>query len=164
MSIHHFLDLWQIDSGALREILSEAHVMKSARAGWPKGRVDAGAPLDGHILAMIFEKSSTRTRTSFDVGIRQLGGSSIVLNANDMQMGRGETIEDTAKVLSRYVDLVMIRANDHGDVEDFADAASVPVINGLTDRSHPVQIMADLMTLEEAGLELRGSRIAWGRW
>ena len=161
MAIRHFLDLWQHEAGELREMLDEAHAMKQARAGWPKGKVDAGAPLDGHILAMIFEKSSTRTRTSFDVGIRQLGGSSIVLNANDMQLGRGESIGDTARVLSRYVDMVMIRANNHGDVEDFADSASVPVINGLTDRSHPCQIMADLLTLEESGLQLRGARLAW---
>ena len=161
MAIRHFLDIWQLEAGELRAILDEAHAMKAARRGWPKGRVDEGAPLDGHILAMIFEKSSTRTRTSFDVGIRQLGGSSIVLNSGDMQLGRGESIGDTARVLSRYVDMVMIRANDHGDVEDFAEAASVPVINGLTDRSHPCQIMADLMTLEEAGLDLRGARLAW---
>ena len=161
MAIRHFIDLWQLESSELRAILAEAHAMKSARAGWPKGKVDEGAPLDGHILAMIFEKSSTRTRTSFDVGIRQLGGSSIVMNSGDMQLGRGESIGDTARVLSRYVDLVMIRANDHSDVEDFAESASVPVINGLTDRSHPCQIMADLLTLEEHGLDLKGARLAW---
>ena len=161
MAIRHFIDLGQLESSELRAILDEAHAMKSARAGWPKGKVDEGAPLDGHILAMIFEKSSTRTRTSFDVGIRQLGGSSIVMNSGDMQLGRGESIGDTARVLSRYVDLVMIRANDHSDVEDFAESASVPVINGLTDRSHPCQIMADLLTLEEHGLDLKGARLAW---
>jgi ornithine carbamoyltransferase len=161
VAIRHFLDLWQLEASELRAILDEAHAAKRARDGWPKGLVDEGAPLDGHILAMIFEKSSTRTRTSFDVGIRQLGGSSIVLNAGDMQLGRGESIGDTARVLSRYVDMIMIRANDHTDVEDFADAATVPVINGLTDRSHPCQIMADLMTLEEHGLELKGARLAW---
>lgn len=110
---------------------------------------------------MIFEKSSTRTRFSFDMAMRQLGGSTITATSSDMQLGRGETVEDTAEVLSRYVDGVMIRANDHADVEAFAEAASVPVINGLTDRSHPCQIMADLMTLEEAGLTLEGARIAW---
>ena len=161
VAIRHFLDLWQLEASELRAILDEAHAAKRARDGWPKGLVDEGAPLDGHILAMIFEKSSTRTRTSFDVGIRQLGGSSIVLNAGDMQLGRGESIGDTARVLSRYVDMIMIRANDHTDVEDFADAATVPVINGLTDRSHPCQIMADLMTLEEHGLERKGARLAW---
>ncbi|MEM8921791.1 MAG: ornithine carbamoyltransferase, partial [Pseudomonadota bacterium] len=127
----------------------------------PRGEIDQDAPLTGHALAMIFEKNSTRTRVSFDMGIRQLGGSSIVLNAGDMQLGRGETVEDTARVLSRMVDAVMIRANKHSDVEAFAAAASIPVINGLTDASHPCQIMADLQTLEEHGLDLKGARIAW---
>lgn len=161
MTIRHFLDLWPIERAELRAILDEAHRIKKARAGWPKGKVDAGAPLDGHTLAMIFEKSSTRTRFSFDMAMRQLGGSSITATSSDMQLGRGETIEDTAKVLSRYVDAVMIRANDHTDVEVFAEAATVPVINGLTDRSHPCQIMADLLTLEEHGLTLKGARLAW---
>lgn len=161
MTIRHFLDIWPLESAELRAILDQAHAMKKARLGWPKGKADAGAPLDGHTLAMIFEKSSTRTRFSFDMAMRQLGGSSITATATDMQLGRGETVEDTAKVLSRFVDAVMIRANDHADVEAFADAASVPVINGLTDRSHPCQIMADLMTLEESGLTLKGARLAW---
>ena len=161
MAIRHFLDIWQIEAAQLRAILDEAHRAKKARAGWPKGKVDDGAPLSGHTLAMIFEKSSTRTRFSFDMAMRQLGGSSITATANDMQLGRGETVEDTAQVLSRYVDGVMIRANNHGDVTAFAEAASVPVINGLTDRSHPCQIMADLQTLEEHGLDLNGARLAW---
>ena len=110
---------------------------------------------------MIFEKSSTRTRFSFDAAMRQLGGASIIATAADMQLGRGETVEDTARVLSRMVDAVMIRANRHVDVEAFAVASSVPVINGLTDRSHPCQIMADLLTLEEHGGDLRGRTIAW---
>jgi len=150
-----------MESTDLRAILDEAHRAKAARKGWTKGKVDDGAPLDGHTLAMIFEKSSTRTRFSFDMGMRQLGGSSITASSGDMQLGRGETVEDTARVLSRYVDGVMIRANDHSDVEAFAAAASVPVINGLTDRSHPCQIMADLQTLEEHGLTLNGARLAW---
>ena len=161
MAIRHFLDIWQIEAAELRAILDEAHRAKKARAGWPKGKVDDGAPLSGHTLAMIFEKSSTRTRFSFDMAMRQLGGGSITATANDMQLGRGETVEDTAQVLSRYVDGVMIRANNHGDVTAFAEAASVPVINGLTDRSHPCQIMADLQTLEEHGLDLNGARLAW---
>lgn len=161
MANKHFLDLTDIEASELRAILDEAHRAKKARAGWPKGKVDDGAPLAGHTLAMIFEKSSTRTRFSFDMGMRQLGGSSITATSNDMQLGRGETIEDTAKVLSRYVDGVMIRANNHSDVLAFAEAASVPVINGLTDKSHPCQIMADLQTLEEHGLDLKGARIAW---
>ena len=157
----HFLDLIDIEPAALRAILDDAHAMKAARAGWPRGQVDEGSPLSGHVLAMIFEKSSTRTRFSFDMAVRQLGGSSIVASSGEMQLGRGETVEDTARVISRYVDAVMIRANDHSDVEDFAAVASVPVINGLTDRSHPCQIMADLMTLEEHGLVLDGARLAW---
>ncbi len=161
MAGRHFIDIWHLDAIDLREILDMAHAMKKARAGWPKGRVDTGAPLADHTLAMIFEKSSTRTRFSFDMAMRQLGGTSITATSNDMQLGRGETIEDTARVLGRYVDAVMIRANDHSDVEAFAEFASVPVINGLTDRSHPCQIMADLQTLEEKGLTLRGARIAW---
>ncbi len=161
MAGRHFIDLWHLDHVELREILDMAHAMKKARAGWPKGRVDTGAPLEGHTLAMIFEKSSTRTRFSFDMAMRQLGGSSITATSSDMQLGRGETIEDTARVLSRYVDAVMIRANDHSDVEAFAEFSSVPVINGLTDRSHPCQIMADLQTLEEKGVTLRGARLAW---
>ncbi len=161
MKVRHFIDLWMLEASELRAILDAAHAMKKARAGWTKGRIDAGAPLDGHTLAMIFEKASTRTRFSFDMAMRQLGGSSITATSNDMQLGRGETVEDTARVLSRYVDAVMIRANDHLEVEAFAAAASVPVINGLTDRSHPCQIMADLMTLEEAGLTLKDARLAW---
>lgn len=161
MALKHFLDIWQIEPDILRAILDDAKATKEARAGWPKGRVDDGAPLAGRTLAMVFEKSSTRTRFSFEMAMRQLGGSSIVASANDMQLGRGETVEDTAIVLSAYVDAVMIRANHHADVEVFAEAASIPVINGLTDRSHPCQIMADLMTLEEHGLNLKDTRIAW---
>ncbi|MEE9380301.1 MAG: ornithine carbamoyltransferase [Hyphomonadaceae bacterium] len=161
MTIRHFLDLWPIESSDLRAILDEAKRAKAARNGWTKGRVDEGSPLAGHTLAMLFEKSSTRTRFSFDMGMRQLGGSSITASSDDMQLGRGESVEDTARVLSRYVDAVMIRANSHADVELFAESASVPVINGLTDRSHPCQIMADLQTLEEAGLTLEGARLAW---
>lgn len=157
----HFIDLWPVDSGELRSILDSAKSRKAARSGAPRGAADKDAPLAGRTLAMIFEKNSTRTRVSFDMAIRQLGGTSVVLNSGDMQLGRGESIDDTARVLSRYVDAVMIRANKHSDVEDFARAASVPVINGLTEKSHPCQIMADLQTLEEAGLDLKGARIAW---
>jgi ornithine carbamoyltransferase len=157
----HFIDLWPLSSSELRSILNNAKSRKAARNGAPRGAADKDAPLAGRTLAMIFEKNSTRTRVSFDMAIRQLGGSSVVLNSGDMQLGRGETIDDTARVLSRYVDAVMLRANRHSDVEAFAKAATVPVINGLTEKSHPCQIMADLQTLEEAGLDLKGSRIAW---
>ena len=161
MTYRHFIDLWQLEASELRAILDQAHAMKRARQGWPKGKVDSDAPLEGHTMAMIFEKNSTRTRFSFEAAMRQLGGDSIIATASDMQLGRGETVEDTARVLSRYVDMVMLRANSHSDLEVFAEAASVPVINGLTDRSHPCQIMADLMTLEESGLNLEGARLAW---
>jgi len=159
--VRHFLDLYRLTSEDLREILDDARDRKAARAGWRKGKVDADAPARDCVLAMIFEKNSTRTRYSFDAAIRQLGGDAIIANASDMQLGRGETIEDTARVLSRMVDLVMIRANSHEDVVRFAQASSVPVINGLTDRSHPCQIIADLMTIEERLGPIAGKTLAW---
>lgn len=157
----HFLDIHRLSAEDLRAILDDAHARKRARKGWPMGRADADAPAKDRVLAMIFEKNSTRTRFSFDAAIRQLGGSSIIANAGDMQLGRGEPVEDTARVLSRMVDAVMIRANDHEDVERFARVATVPVINGLTDRSHPCQILADLMTIEEERGPVAGKTIAW---
>ena len=157
----HFLDLSALSAGELRAILDDAHARRAARKGKPKGAIDDGAPLQDHVLAMIFQKNSTRTRVSFDVGMRQLGGETIVMSANDMQLGRGETISDTARVLSRMVDAVMIRANAHQDVEDFAAASDVPVINGLTDFSHPCQIMADILTIEEWLGPIRDRRVAW---
>lgn len=159
--VRHFLDLYRLTPEDLREILDDARDRKAARAGWRKGKVDADAPARDCVLAMIFEKNSTRTRYSFDAAIRQLGGDAIIANASDMQLGRGETIEDTARVLSRMVDLVMIRANSHEDVVRFAQASSVPVINGLTDRSHPCQIIADLMTIEERLGPIAGKTLAW---
>jgi ornithine carbamoyltransferase len=159
--IRHFLDLDAIAPVALRAILDEAHRRKRARAGYLKGAPDADAPLAHHVLAAIFEKNSTRTRVSFDMAMRQLGGATLTMNAGDTQLGRGEPIEDTARVLSRMVDGVMIRANAHQSIVDFAAAATVPVVNGLTDKSHPCQIMADLMTLEERGVELLGAKLAW---
>jgi ornithine carbamoyltransferase len=160
-SVRHFLDIWRLDAASLRGILDDAHARKAARRGWGQAVVDSDAPAAGRTLAMIFEKNSTRTRFSFDAAIRQLGGASIIANAADMQLGRGEPIEDTARVLSRMVDAVMIRANRHEDVERFAQAASVPVINALTDRSHPCQILADLQTLEEHRGPVAGKTIAW---
>ncbi len=157
----HFLSLADIPASELRAILDEAHVRKKARASWPKGKVDADAPLDGRTLALIFEKSSTRTRFSFDMGMRQLGGSSITATSSDMQLGRGETIEDTAKVLSRFVDGIMLRANSHDTLTALAHNASIPVINGLTDFNHPCQIMADLQTLEERGGDLSDMTLTW---
>ncbi|HWT43822.1 MAG TPA: ornithine carbamoyltransferase, partial [Sphingopyxis sp.] len=134
---------------------------KAARAGWPKGRVDADAPLAGHVLAMVFEKNSTRTRASFDIAIRQLGGTPMIMDAGVTQLGRGETIADTSRVMSRYADAIMIRTDDHAKVEELAEFASVPVINGLTDLSHPCQIVADLLTIVESGKSLPGLELAW---
>ena len=157
----HFLDIHRLEAGELRAILDDAHARKAARKGWPKGRPDADAPAKDRVLAMIFEKNSTRTRFSFDAAIRQLGGSGIISTSADMQLGRGETIEDTARVLSRMVDAVMIRANHHEDVELFAQNATIPVINGLTDKSHPCQILADILTFEEHRGPITGKTIAW---
>ncbi|GIU67091.1 ornithine carbamoyltransferase [Candidatus Phycosocius spiralis] len=159
--MRHFLDIDALSPGDVRAILDEAHARKIARSGWPKGRVDTDAPLAGHVLAAIFEKNSTRTRVSFDVAMRQLGGQTLVMDAATSQIGRGEPISDTAQVLSRMVDVIMLRANSHQSVMDMARYANVPVINGLTDFSHPCQIIADLMTMEEAGITLKGARIAW---
>jgi ornithine carbamoyltransferase len=157
----HFLDLTDAGGEALAHMLNDALARKEARAGWPKGKADADAPLAGRTLAMIFEKNSTRTRVSFDMAMRQLGGTTIVMDAGSMQLGRGESIADTARVLSRYVDAIMIRTDDHAKVLAMAEHATVPVINGLTDHSHPCQIMADLLTVIERKAKLAGSRWAW---
>jgi ornithine carbamoyltransferase len=157
----HFLDLTDFSAASLRSLLDHSRAMKEGRAGWPKGEVERGGPLSGRVLAMIFEKPSTRTRVSFDVAMRQLGGSTIILTAGDMQLGRGETIADTARVLSRYVDAIMIRANSHSNLLELAEHATVPVINGLTDLSHPCQVMADLLTLEEHKGDVSKQVVAW---
>ncbi|NOU02382.1 MAG: ornithine carbamoyltransferase [Novosphingobium sp.] len=157
----HFLDLSGAGGDALAAMLGDAQERKAARRGWPKGQADADAPLAGRVLAMIFEKSSTRTRVSFDMAMRQLGGSVIVLEAGTTQLGRGESIADTARVLSRMVDAIMIRTDDHAKIEELAAHASVPVINGLTDASHPCQIVADLLTVIEHGKALPGLELAW---
>src|ERR1700741_1334913 len=157
----HFLNLTDAGSDAIMAMINDAVARKAARAGWPKGRADADAPLAGHTLAMIFEKNSTRTRVSFDMAIRQLGGTSLILDSGTTQLGRGETVADTARVLSRMVDAIMIRTDDHAKIEELAHYASVPVINGLTDLSHPCQIMADLLTLIEHGKALPGLELAW---
>jgi len=159
--VRHFLDIWKLDGTELRIILEDAKARKAARIGWPKGKPDEDHPARGRTLAMIFEKNSTRTRFSFDAAMRQLGGDVIISNAVDMQLGRGEPIEDTARVLSRMVDAIMIRSNVHEDVERLAMWSSVPVINGLSDKSHPCQILADLMTFEEHRGNVRGRTFAW---
>ncbi|MBB5706160.1 ornithine carbamoyltransferase [Sphingopyxis panaciterrulae] len=159
--MRHFLNLSDAGGDAVAAMLADAIDRKAARAGWPKGKADADAPLAGHVLAMIFEKQSTRTRASFDIAIRQLGGTSIVMDAGTTQLGRGETIADTARVMSRYADAIMIRTDDHAKVEEMAAHASVSIINGLTDLSHPCQIVADLLTLVEHGKALPGLELAW---
>lgn len=157
----HFLNLTDAGGDAVAAMINDALDRKAARAAWPKGRVDADAPLAGHVLAMIFEKNSTRTRVSFDMAMRQLGGTAIVMEAGGTQLGRGETVADTARVLSRMVDAIMIRTDDHAKIEELAHYATVPVINGLTDLSHPCQIMADLLTIIEHGHALPGLELAW---
>lgn len=159
----HFLNLSDAGGDAIAAMIADAIDRKAARvaADLPKGATDSDAPLTGRTLAMIFEKNSTRTRVSFDMAIRQLGGTSMVMDAGSMQIGRGETVADTARVLSRMVDAIMIRTDDHAKIEEMAAHASVPVINGLTDLSHPCQIVADLLTVIEHGLALPGSQWAW---
>ena len=145
----HFLDIHTTAPIDLRAIIDNAQSMKKRRAGRPKGQLDDDQPLAGHMVALIFEKPSTRTRVSFDVGVRQMGGQTMVLSGSDMQLGHGETIADTARVLSRYVDLIMIRTFEEATLLELAEHASVTVINGLTYGTHPCQIMADVMTFEE---------------
>ncbi len=152
----HFLDLDRFDNGTLRAILDLGHAFKT---GTPPG--GNATPLAGKALAMIFEKPSTRTRVSFDVGIRQLGGEAVVLEPSGTQLGRGETVADTARVLSRYVDAIMIRTTKEANLLELAEHATVPVINGLTDRTHPCQLMADVMTFEERQGPIAGRTIAW---
>ena len=154
--VRHFLDLAVIDGATLRGILGEASRLKAVRRT-PR----AEKPLAGKMLAMIFDKPSTRTRVSFDVGMRELGGETIMLTGKEMQLGRGETIADTARVLSRYVDAVMIRVLEQEMVEDLAANATIPVINGLTKRTHPCQVMADVMTFEEHKGPIEGRLVAW---
>ena len=161
MTARHFLDLANAGGDAIAAMIGDALDRKAARKDWPKGRPDADSPLGGRVLAMIFEKNSTRTRVSFDIAIRQLGGTSLVLDAATTQLGRGETVADTARVLSRMVDAIMVRTDDHAKIEEMARHATVPVINGLTDRSHPCQIVADLLTVVEQGKALPGLEVAW---
>ena len=159
--MRHFLDLSDAGGDAIAAMINDAQDRKAARLGWAKGRPDADAPLAGHVLGMIFEKSSTRTRVSFDIAMRQLGGSALILDSGTSQLGRGESIADTARVLSRMVDAIMIRTDDHDKALEMARHATVPVINGLTDRSHPCQIVADLLTVVEHGKALPGLEMAW---
>ncbi len=159
MPPRHFLDIDQFDAGTLRRILDMGHAMKKAGKRVPAKLKPAG--IADAVLMLIFEKPSTRTRVSFDVAMRQLGGQTIALNHTDLQIGRGEPISDTARVVSRYVDIIMIRTNKHETLTELAEHATVPVINGLTDRSHPCQILADIMTFEEAKGPIKGRAVAW---
>jgi ornithine carbamoyltransferase len=161
MSVRHFLDLSLIAKADARAIVDAAHIRKQSRLGKPKGTIDADRPLDGHALTMIFDKPSTRTRVSFDLAMCQLGGKTIVLNQSDTQLGRGETIADTAQVLSRFSDAIMVRTGAHSHIEEFANHASVPIINGLTAFSHPCQILADILTFEEHKGPIKGQKLAW---
>ena len=159
--MQNFLDINQIEQRQLRSILDDASRIKAARAGLPKGTKDVEQPLAGQMVALIFEKPSTRTRVSFDVGVRQMGGQTMVLSGSEMQLGHGETIADTARVLSRYVDLIMIRTFEEATLLEMAEYATVPVINGLTTRPHPCQVMADIMTYEEHRGPICGKRVVW---
>jgi ornithine carbamoyltransferase len=156
--LRHFLDLTQVPTDDLRGMIEASRAMK---ARWKRDRATAGQPLAGKTLAMIFDKPSTRTRVSFDIAMRQLGGEALMLTGAEMQLGRGETIADTARVLSRYVDAIMIRILDHDALLELARHATVPVINGLTRLSHPCQVMADVMTFEEHRGSIRGRTVAW---
>src|SRR6476660_337682 len=138
-AVKHFLDLSELDSATLNRLIADARKRKAARSGFARGEMEADKPLDGRMLALIFDKPSTRTLISFDVGMQQLGGKTIMLTGAEMQLGRGETMADTARVLSRYVDAIMIRTLDHEAVHELARHATIPVINGLTRRSHPCQ-------------------------
>jgi ornithine carbamoyltransferase len=159
--VRHFLNLSDAGGDAVAAMINDALDRKAARLSLPKGQADTDAPLAGRVLAMIFEKNSTRTRVSFDMAMRQLGGSAMIMESGSMQLGRGESIADTARVLSRMVDAIMIRTDDHAKIEEMARHATVPVINGLTDQSHPCQIVADLLTIVEQGKALPGLELAW---
>ena len=159
--MNHFLDIHKTDPADLRAMLSQAAKTKLARKGQPKATPDVEQPLKNHMVALIFEKPSTRTRVSFDVGVRQMGGQTMVLSGADMQLGHGETIADTARVLSRYVDLIMIRTFEEDTLLEMAEHATVPVINGLTNRTHPCQIMADILTYEEHRGPIAGKKVTW---
>jgi ornithine carbamoyltransferase len=161
MTIRHFLSLTDAGADGVAAILADALDRKRARGTLTKGAPDSDAPLAGHVLATVFEKSSTRTRVSFDMAMRQLGGSALVLDSGTTQLGRGETVADTARVLSGFCDAIMVRTDDHAKAEEMAHHATVPVINGLTDDSHPCQIVADLLTVLEEGKALPGLKWAW---
>jgi ornithine carbamoyltransferase len=158
MKTRHFLDLSDFSGAEIRHLLNVGLEIKSKRR---RGERAQDRPLEGKVLAMVFDKPSTRTRVSFDVGMRELGGETLMLTGKEMQLGRGESIADTARVLSRYVDAIMIRTLDHAMVTELAQYATIPVINGLTKMTHPCQIMADIMTFEEHRGSIQGRTVAW---
>lgn len=157
----HFLDLDVVDPADLRAIIERAKAVKQARAGKPKAALDDGAPLDGYMLAAIFELESSRTRMSFDIGMRQLGGQTLVLTGREMQFGQREPVSDSAKLISRYADIILLRTLRHEFLLELAENASIPVVNGLTERTHPCQLMADVMTIEEHRGPIEGKVITW---
>ncbi len=158
----NFINISEISKNELRKILDSAKLRKEKRKNLEKNALDLDAPLEGKILAMIFEKPSTRTRISFDIAVKQLGGKSLTLNPDEIHYGSGgESLHDTAKVLSQDADIVMIRTYEHKKVEQFSKYLSIPIINGLTDLSHPCQIMSDIMTFEEMKGSINNKKIAW---
>ncbi len=159
--MQHFLDLKDFTKPQLRSMLDGALKRKKARAALSKGMADVDLPLKGKAIALVFERPSTRTRFSFEMAIRQLGGEVFSVTGAEMQLGRGESIADTARVVSRYVDCIMLRAKAHETLQEFAGAATIPVINGLTNRTHPTQVLADVLTLEEHRGTLDNKRVAW---
>ena len=160
-TVKHFLDLSDFDGATLNSLIADARQRKNARIKLSRGQTDPDKPLEGKMLALIFDKPSTRTRVSFDVGMQQLGGKTLMLTGAEMQLGRGETMADTARVMSRYVDAIMIRTLDQDMLHEMAENADVPVINGMTKLSHPCQVLADVMTFEEKKGSIRGRKVAW---
>jgi ornithine carbamoyltransferase len=158
-AVRHFLDIDRLDAKTLRRMIDNAHDMKKAGRKVPVKMRPKG--IEDKVLILIFEKPSTRTRVSFDIAMRQLGGTTLALNHTDLQLGRGESIADTARVLSRYGDAIMIRANSHETLLELVEHATIPIINGLTDKTHPCQIMADIMTFEEHLGPIKGRTVAW---
>src|SRR6201994_1204474 len=160
-TVKHFLDLTDFDAATLSALIADARARKAARAHLARGEEDADKPLAGKMLALIFDKPSTRTRISFEVGMQQLGAKTIMLTGAEMQLGRGESMADTARVLSRYVDAIMIRTLDQDMLHELAAHATIPVINGMTKVTHPCQVMADVLTFEERKGPIKGKIVAW---
>ena len=158
----NFINISDHSSSDLRAIIDEAKTRKLSRKGFNKSAPDDDKPFEGKSMAMIFEKPSTRTRMSFDIAAKQLGGSSIILNPDGIHYGKGdETLKDTAKVLTEYVDIVMLRTSSHKNLEEFGKHLDIPIINGLSDKSHPCQIMSDILTYEESNGSINGKTVSW---